>query len=782
MTSLLPKESKDWNENIIVPSNWANKELVIRNNTKSDVDCVLECNDIKSSILKECNEKPWFNRIYLLRHLPILEDDDYILYEQLKESKKKYSKLPNKDFNITEEEFQKLWKNIKVKIQILINENEEYNDEVINRVLDFNLKWEIHWDKTKDNNKRVPDTLSGIEEYKDRCIWAIDIPWSNKTLLRGQSSNKTAWELREVIDKLLLKNAWKDFILISNRSYANAFSREKDDTDISIDESEKHFEEKWYDYLDFSDKEVDVRNKSYLSIDIDNFEEILNIFVDKEEFKKNFSIDDNESILRLQNWINNFFNDSINSKSAKSFLEKILTDTRIVNHDLHIFCISNLLKEKQSNEKIIQNFIHNISKYNKTDAELLKLYNVLTSNNDLKLWIELCIATKQNLSPDKNLDIESMLELRKKTDISVKEIFEYSVDDSIYDNFTDKILLSRLINRKLIFYTKNNNEEEEENEIININDILENNVNIISENVWEWKSFHLGRLKLEFDNNLNYFTLFYKAWNINKSDTFENIKTRIELDIKLIKNFLPNQKIILFFDWIDELNFNYKDKIKKYLTIELEKKEINIILGTRKSEFNEYWGNNYTILSFKKLSDTEINTFLTNIIQWDSWKINVIKIFLYKWILDDDLKRSPLILYFLTELSIDDIEGIENRAFLYENIKKSIINKHNRLESWILDDLGEKAFEIFKNKKINIDSSKLQWLWLLLKKVWDNEYQFIHNSFYEFFLARYFSKNKKWNKKLLKEKDKYTNNWKKWRNFKPVISFYWELLVNNWKF
>jgi hypothetical protein len=59
-------------------------------------------------------------------------------------------------------------------------------------------------------------------------------------------------------------------------------------------------------------------------------------------------------------------------------------------------------------------------------------------------------------------------------------------------------------------------------------------------------------------------------------------------------------------------------------------------------------------------------------------KIAQVHTFLNSTIITDELKNTPLILFFICKLSIDnELATITNRANLYETITKKIITEHN---------------------------------------------------------------------------------------------------------
>jgi len=795
--------------------------------TKDNIEDLCSSEYITKGILKLWKETPEFNRLYLLRHLPVLKCPELDVYERLKSLKTTWKDIYTEDFK--EEDFVELERQLKVDKNVLEN---HINCIVINWSKDALIYWDNSW----KFNTRVWQTLDWIYEEYDKIFCAIDLPWSDKSWHQWGSENKTSWDLNRNINEILSDNYWKDIIIIWNRSYAFSMDRERDDTKTLLKESQKEFERKWHNYLDFDENNKLIKPKNtYLEINYDNYEEIRKIFWINEDI----------AIKNLQNWVNNFFWDN-----PKLFIE-YLKNNEIKNHDLHIFCLSNLLTESITSEhkEVIEKFLKYSFK-NKTKQEnieifkLLHWYKKIDEHTDLgmeyllkiKLKYGWKISYKELWVEELEDEFEKLLKVVKKSNESVNSIYENSLDDFVnWEEDIDKKLI--LIDRKLNIYVKKTHEEIREEvksskwesiclykkETIDLNRILKNSkmVNVLLSNVWEGKSICLSEMKEEVDKKREYFSIFYSSKDsISNNSTFESIKEQISSDIKLAHNAFPSKWIVVFFDGIDELNNEYKDDLKTFLTIDLpnlcreNNTKINIILWSRKSEFNEYWDDSFNTIWFENLSNDSIEWFLrSRLWEGDDNKLQAILEFLNWNILDNNLKHTPLILFLLTKISVDDLKEIKNRADLYKAVVFHILDKHQG-KIWTLDSsdfslmfntLWFCAYHHFNNNSLTKDDIEDNWdnnnelldyrgernvnkrqeilnQIFLLYKIKDSWYSFILHSFQEYFLAEYLSKQEWWNEEIFNKRDESEENWNEWKEFKSVVLFYGEILINDWNF
>ncbi len=352
-------------------------------------------------------------------------------------------------------------------------------------------------------------------------------------------------------------------------------------------------------------------------------------------------------------------------------------------------------------------------------------------------------------------------------------------------------------------------------------------VHILLGHVWDGKSTELARMKSEIDTDSKYESfvpLFYSA-----RENSTNSIDKITEDIKVMREVSPEKQIVVFFDGIDELDGSIREKLVTYLKeinrdIHLEGRKIRVIMGSRPSGFDRYWDGN---IHFESIPQRKRKEFLFSRLQslkkdipkssFDiESKLQEIEIFLTGNILDEDLKNTPLILYFLCEISVGDenskgLSHIRNRADLYEEMISRILAKHQwnaKAKNTKLDDTNDKLlFETLgycayqkhinsgqplRSEDVELYLKDEQWIKsevsrkeilnqiFLLYKLEEEWYEFILKSFEEYFLARYLAEENCGEQKIYDFRDtKVTGNWNDWREFRPVVMFYGEMLINN---
>lgn len=808
---------KNW---IDSPSNIIRKNENVTNFNLQVDDCTEHNKKLVSDTLNSCdNFNKYFvkTRVYLLRHYPYVKTKHYIDYDKLLKCKISW--------NIDQDwinELKRLWNLLEIYDK-LDNIPDELSSIYYNI---FSSPDTIFYYDMSDEKNRVSLTAKDlIDKFGSKMLVNDEIyindSWlipSNKTLESWESFGKLYTNFNDFYHsevRKIIKDYWvKNIVIVSNRSYASSF-------EIiwwweitkSIKDSVDQLEKDWYLYLDY-DLSWNLIKYSFDTIQVTPLnlqsikESIDNIWIEFEYL----------SIEEFQNWLNKYF------QQNPSLFQQFLNDPKITNHDLHIFCLANLIKDLPQKKELIKKFIYRLKDYNKSEIELKEIYELFQKNSsDTKLNNSVFLVLKDLwLKVVFDESIEKISSILAESENRAIEIKNNSIDNKIRDCSIDD-LNNKLVNRWLYYYEKKSEEEikklEEESKGKQlykmdyyykrkfwINNLSSNKVNVLSANVWEWKSLELLRIKKEIDKSeeySDYETLFYTSKTLSSRDTFCSIKSRIEKDIFTLNEF-TEQNIVLFFDWIDEINSDYRKELINYLTKDLSQidKNIKIILGSRKSEFDEIWNDNYNTLSFYSLSQKQVDGFLkSRIINWfdKEYKLKKINEFLQKWIIDEELKNTPLVLYFLTQLSIEEIWKIENRAMLYDMITLKILSEHKLSNNVDIDDcnelfiplLWEIAFKIYKNQKIEINDKRLQKLSILFKKNWENEYQFIHNSFYEYFLAKFLSENENWNQEIYDYRDnkcnydKYNvkfvpnNTRNEWRGMKDTFIFYGQILLNS---
>ncbi len=695
----------------------------------------------------------------------------------------------------------------------------------------FNNPWNTLIIYAETWKKRVKISWDNLrEQFKIKEKNDINLKWSNKTSPLWVIYIEMAANLKDELKKIIEENSWKydNIVIVSNRSYSHWFNIFCWNREVSVKQSEEAFEKTWYNYVDFNSKwEIISKNNSFLQITPENYEEMKKIFINIKH----------SSIIDFQNKVNALF---INN--TKLYWE-LLNESITYNHSIHIFCITNQIN---SNIKNIEKFL--LSKLNLSQQELIEIIKVLRINEEhpivkkliIYLWIKAKILGIINMkssawiSDELEKEIESLKqeyeEINTRSKNNIEDIFSNSLDELVKRGDT--------LDRKLYYYRKKNNTklkiikkekekkwdkseldeiEKYDKKTINFNDIISNkewsSIFVFLANVWEWKSIELAKMARSLENNNRYIPIFYSSKTINQNQKFNDIKNKINRDINVFKNAFPDKWIVLFFDWIDELNPEIKEEIK-ILLLNLGI-HIKVIIGSRKFEFNEFWRNSiksnktielstnshYTSISFDNFDNNTRQNYIKSRLK-SLWvkedelesKISVIDFFLNQSILEEELKNTPLIIYFLCILSKDnEIESIKNRSQLYEKIVLKIIKYHNKSKwdntSWDyikhdLNELWEIAFSISKWEEIKISDTKFKKFSILFKKAWSWNYDFIHKSFYEFFLARNLANKINWNYEIYKYRETANKNNKlnEWKNFRPVIMFYSEILENDWKF
>ena len=776
-------------------------------------------------------------RITLVRHFPY----DY----RLKENKikiDKYNTLLAKKINqenLEDTELETLSTLEKDVDDMIYKSFEEIPDEQFADYKEyiktiFNQPWKTLIIYSEEWKKRVKLTWENLKEifYIEKKS-NVNLKWSNKSdhiwEIYVNMATNIKDELKNIIGKYL--RIYNNIIIISNRSYSHWFNTYIGNRKISIKESEELFEKDWFNYIDINSKWEPISQNEYvLHISPKNYHEIKSIF----------EIYTNNSMIELQNNINTLFT------NEHHLYSQYLTNEKNKSPNLHIFCISNLLKIWDYEP--INTFIKTCN--NKNIQELLDILNILTKvkRNDivdeliLKLWIIIKLRENINLELDK--DLEEKCKQIKNAINKIKEKSKEQIDSIFAQSIDDMVKKREIINRQLYRYIKSIKDEEinetyintkvhEETTISNLTsleEILSNNdifTYIFNGNVWEWKSTELAKIWEEINTNKKfsntYEVIFYKMSEIT-TENYKNFIIKLEEISNLIEKY-KNKKVIIILDWIDELPdsfydenwISFKSELKNFI-LKWSNKNKLIIAWSRKWEFNDIYSTNnkknksnenVIHIRFKDIDRNSRNNFIKNRLI-NLWiknikdYINQINIFLRKDVLDEELKNTPLILFFLCVLSKNqNLKNIKNRAWLYEKIIIEILNKHQWLKKLKLNEtntplimktlsfcaqnkfdkkvITEKNIETFltnENPYLTTETKKeiISQIFLIYKSE-NQEYSFILQSFYEYFLAKYISNIPKWNKIIYKYKKELLND----KSLSPIIMFYWEILINEWR-
>jgi hypothetical protein len=432
--------------------------------------------------------------------------------------------------------------------------------------------------------------------------------------------------------------------------------------------------------------------------------------------------------------------------------------------------------------------------------------------------------------------LRSIAEMIQKQKKESNQIFTRSLDPLVQQK-------EQLLERNLFYWKKEmvKKKDERDREIekeeyvqkkLHLNQILSGQKRVvILANVGEGKSTQLAMWKDEIENNPayhNHIPMFYTASSCTNPE-------QIQTEVQRIKHMFPQKQIVLFMDGIDEFSTEAKQTLQEQLKSSNSfglGEDNHVIYGSRKAGFDEHGEEGkYTSLHFDKLKPNQTDDYLSQRLKSlgiptsniEEHKERIQK-FLQQGMLEEDLKQTPLILYFLCQMSLSNgnksLEQIHNRAELYEEIVKKILKDHQKKKKleWsdnmtqiLMKTLSDCAYQSFKGKEISEDviweqmkqyepaldeqekRDYVEQIFLLYKNV-GGHYQFILKSFQEYFLARYLAENPqmkqssetyegftKGDEEIFQVRDTNENNWNnlnEWRNFKPVELFYGQMMGN----
>lgn len=298
-----------------------------------------------------------------------------------------------------------------------------------------------------------------------------------------------------------------------------------------------------------------------------------------------------------------------------------------------------------------------------------------------------------------------------------------------------------------------------------------------------------------------------REWPVTKEET-QSLRTLDEYKYLDRKN-------ILCIDGIDEIKKSeIKEDIKYYIERSLP---YTVIATSRLSEYHDKKNDNFTTL---KMDPVKKEEFISSRIH-DPNKIKALLNKLEESNLVAEIEGNPLLLSFICaladedwkrkEIGIKNLNQIQNKWELYENVTKLILYEHqtakwsdtyrgdiNDIDEEIkrnMKILGKFAYFLFKNQKAgkgnipftqfkednDISSTTLNQLSILFKKTESGNYGFIHQSFEEFFLARHLAETNNGWKELFDREGSTGKDRSKQKGIKPVIEMHSELLINQEK-
>lgn len=812
------------NTNILPNSLDDSKESILTSKTSEIKDLTRNILNWNSELLELCNIKPNYWRIYLLRHLPLIKDEKYLEYEKLKQIV-----TENWLSNINKDLFIELEDNLSTNPELL-SEDQLFtiNSIFINWDSDTNIK--LYCDNSDNTKKRITETIEWIKSTFPNINEKKEIyfPWSDKKMEMFDALINSWKHLSDSLNYVLNQNEieWQTLVILWNRSYSSWFDLKSWNRDISINESEKNFENNWYSFIDIDSTWKQIRDDKLLVITPKNYSEIARLFNLDEK---------NIPIINLQNWLNLYF------QKHPELFKKFLLDENIQNNDILLFCIYNLLNWKTEWwVNAVEEFL--INEILMDAKNLLEIFKLIFNNSKISDETKLRLAVRIKLLANINLvekawvsskyednansECKSIVDLKNNTEKWFNAIFENSLDPLInsWENLLEnhfyilkeisedkkKLLLLRKKNQWI--EAKLNSSELFYKFPIELNEILNNpegkTVHIITSHVGNGKSIEMANIckKLINDNQYNneYLPLFYSKFSYLKTPLdVDKLKIKIKEDILLMKRNFPKKKIIIFFDWLDEIEWEYRYIMTEFLMNITKKGDIDVwelwtsslFIWARTWIFEQKENSSFDIIWFKTLDEKSRNEYIRSRLI-SSWietedldkKIIEIDNFVTSNKLSPDIKDTKLILYFLCKLSVDNsFSEIKNRADIYEKIVRMILIKHN-WQKWIptnsilinnsLDYLSECAYKIDKWIEFDSNSDYNQILAILFKQNNEWKYDFIHSSFKEYFLARYLSNNVDWNKIIANELESFTE-FDSWKEFESTLDFYWEILIND---
>ena len=684
----------------------------------------------EEEIEKILKENRVTQRITLLRHYPYKEESS-----EDRKIIKEYNELIDKKFKWKEVDNDRLSTLSKIADTLTYKTFEEIPDEKIKQVIRNTL---INKDKTiflysKIWKERVRITWDDlVNKFWLNNIWEVELTWSMPSDNLWDVFINMSSQFKEEYNRVKKEyQGYKEIIIIWNRTYSYGMNFISWDWDITIRESEKDFEKEWYIFHDYNKKGKILRNTWNILVTPENY----------EDFQKRFNIE-HEGVIDFQNKLNVYLikNPELIKRYVKSEIE-----------ELRKYCLLKLIERKEletlneifREEKFRKSI--KLEEYEKLDK---KIYNIL------RYYLEVYYKVLE--IRNKSLD----LRIKKWEDINP----DFNFDKSEYNEVLE------IINRgKPIKY--------------------------IEWKAWAWKSFLLSHIveKLNEENlNNNKLPKLYYPVYVNLSWKWLDEINEIWIEI------YNDYEVIYLIDSIDESKIYWEERIKldKKL-IELSKKW-KVILTSRswnlinydqdkseEKEQKELLKNNQEIIEVQDFTIEQIDGYLQKYFLEDIKKIELTKKILLKlnwaW-------NNPLILCMICEVVNNwelkneswKVINLENITMIdiYRNIVElrliewNSIDKNRNLESMLENSeiidlrLGflnklwyemlfwntftekEDLIKIIKDMKLSWWFHKdLESLNLLFRK-WENlEYDFVHQSFKEYFAAKYIFEDMK-------------NNWK----------------------
>lgn len=783
----------------------------VQNETKNQVENTLESSNLQVS-----------RRVYFVRHGESVEDEkNKWTHNQTPQSPKtKLSENGKNQIKDTAKILKEMWLKREDTLFIYADDTTRVEESLEILLDSFWVSWVI-------NDERLQTSPKDI----DKETWEIKGFTGRKRLLNDLWVSADTIVLMEDILVQEKYKKYKHIVLVwhkSNKAWIQESVENKDrgfQWDFSIKNGEileVDITKKWDDYISYQTHQI-------FQVTSKNYHEIKAIFPEIE----------GKDIVDFQNQLNVYF-----IKNPYLF-EKVLSDNSITDSSIKLFCLQKLIHEKKYDAAYY--YIQKLSIKEVEKKGVIAIFKVLYSERkNTYIWKDMLIniiSQRDDISSD---DLQVSKDIWNKfTQIYVLKQQHYLKSQSNIEGSLDMMVRERnLIERKISYMrppTASERKQREEEffiknpffwwdddklnrkiweytcEYLNLDKILADpKPMVLLAHVWEWKSIYLSHLFDVISSQKNIFSLYYSTNTLSLS-CFEDVQKQIVTDLQLISNIYGHKKIVLFFDGVDELDLSIKDKLKEFL-FSNKLKNIKVIIWSRKSEYDTSSLEPYVSVWFEGISKLDKKYFFESRllhlwVSQDKIEEHISKIyhFLEKGFLDDTIKNTPLVLYFLCTLSSSGrLQHISNRSTLYDEMVHSIFRQFQNMyqEKWkeisqVRDDVlisiltfcAQYIFEhSHQRKTINADTILeyiqkrtkitdknqceliLNKLFLLFRKT-DKSYVFILESFYEFFLWKSLKNKKDGNKMIYDYQNATQNNLSNWKKFRDTILFYTDELI-----
>ncbi len=723
-------------------------------------------------------------RIYLVRHYPSKDKSNTVYYNKLDE-------IPNDE----KEKLKKTYAGIfsHPEKTLFIYDDQDWMERVRFTAIDLLGIYGAHI--PEDHIVRDISLRGTYDDNED-------------PLLRKERTTGEIIELRSIIKERNLKNI-DTIVIIGNRTYCEPFdllSGGKKDI------LQKDLEATWYLFRDFgTDLEPILPTNDALIIRPEDQPIFQLLFPEIEDRTSQGA----QSVL-----VNKFIK------------EPHLFGMYLTHPDspasLRTFCLANLIKNKEY--KTIEDYYLRDCQQFSHDEKSLLLEHV--SDSEIKTLVRKLFLTKPNFWKEEEgglfskvwKDGEDFYTLLKKSKIAYKnaqELQSKSLDPLIRDGKSGAIMKREIYTEgrtKVVCIWKNNSDNDSWRELVTHDPfypqiLLEKSGKyshfILHAHVGEGKSIYLSDLVKQISLECEHEVIFIAA-----------------KDIKNPKELFVDPEVLVCIDALDEARDNV---LKESIKTEIRAFPGTCIVSARYSESFEGDGK-IRILKFQPLDSdvyidsrfpenpkkqVELKNFLkkhwfTNyqrydvIEDFDKW-IKAPREYSYGWFYEaleekahnNEIKGNPLLLNLIVLLAKTSEEekdwnnNIRNRSDLYERVVRFILADHSKkskgqactrrdLDRW-MNELWQYAYTIFLSpESLKIDADVAHdfdtHLSILFRYTQDNSYDFVHKSFYEFFLARYLANIPQGYDSILKLHDNFIAS--KNTEYRNTLFYYTDLVVD----